>query len=84
MVPHQHGMRYDRSVWTYQRSDVRAFVSACLLCVLENSGNKIPRPLAAKIHAQTPNDIFHFDYLLFCESDRDDKYVLVIKDDLSG
>ena len=69
--------------WTDQRKDVRAFVSSCLLCVLAKSGNKIPRPLAVTLHASKPNEIIHIDYLFLGESDGE-KYVLVVKDDLSG
>ena len=70
--------------WTDQRDDVRAFVSSCLLCVLAKRGNKIPRPLAMTLHAMKPNEIIHFDYLFLGESDGANKYVVVVKDDLSG
>lgn len=70
--------------WNSQRDDVRSFVSSCLLCVLSKSGNKIPRPLSTTIHAAKPNKVIHFDYLFLGDNDRDKKYVLVVKDDLSG
>ena len=36
------------------------------------------------LHAMKPNEIIHFDYLFLGESDGANKYVLVVKDDLSG
>lgn len=46
---------HERFTWRNQRNDVRAFVSACLLCVLSKTGSKIPRPLATTAHASKPN-----------------------------
>lgn len=70
--------------WNSQRDDVRSFVSSCLLCVLSKSGKKIPRPLPTSIHAAKPNEVIHFDYFFLGDNDRDQKYVLVVKDDPSG
>lgn len=71
-------------VWKGITTDVREFVSNCLLCVLSRSGATIPRPLAQTLHAVKPNDVLHFDYLFLGRSDGDLKYVLVVKDDFSG
>lgn len=70
--------------WTGQQNDVREFVSACLHCRLSKSGEEIPRTLASTSHAKLPNEIIQFDYLFIGESKSDKKYVLVVKDDLSG
>lgn len=70
--------------WADQREDVRNFVSSCLLCLLSNSGNKVPRPLSSTLHASRPNEIIHFDYLFLGQSNKQFKYVLVVKEDLSG
>lgn len=70
--------------WTDMRDDVRSFVSSCLLCVLSKSGDKVPRPLSTTVHAVKPNEVIHFDYLFLGENEHDNKYVLVVKDDLSG
>ncbi len=70
--------------WIDQHDDVRAFVSSCLLCVLAKSGNKVPGLLSTTLHAKKPNEIIHFDCLFLGESDGDSRYVLVVKDDLSG
>lgn len=74
----------DSFTWTDMREDVRSFVASCLLCVLSKGGNKVPRPLSTTVHATKPNEVIHFDYLFLGESEDDRKYVLVVKDDLSG
>ena len=81
--PTWHALR-ERFTWVGLRDDVRSFVSSCLLCVLSKSGNKVPRPLSTTLHATKPNEIIHFDYLFLGEGEDDKKYVLVVKDDLSG
>jgi len=81
--PTEQALR-EHFVWKDQREDVRSFISSCLLCVLGKSGNKIPRPLSTTIHACKPNEVIHFDYLFLGENDKEQKYVLVVKDDLSG
>lgn len=70
--------------WTDIDEDVKAFNNACLLCVLSKSGNRVPRPLSSRAHASKPNEIIHFDYLFLGDSEGDEKYVLVVKDDLSS
>lgn len=81
--PTWHALR-SQFYWTDQREDVRNFVSACLLCMLAKSGNKVPRPLSTTVHGTKPNQVIHFDYLFLGQSDTDNKYALVVKDDLSG
>jgi len=81
--PTWHALR-EEFTWTDLRDDVRSFVSSCLLCVLSKSGNKVPRPLSTTLHATKPNEVIHFDYLYLGEGEDDHKYVLVVKDDLSG
>ena len=70
--------------WTNLRDDTRSFISSCTLCVLSKSGNKVPRPLSTTLHASKPDEVIYFDYLFLGDSDEDRKYVLVVKDDLSG
>ena len=81
--PTWHALR-NHFTWTDQRADVRNFVASCLLCLMSKSGNKVPRPLAMTLHATKPHEVIHFDYLFLGESDKDNKYALVVKDDLSG
>lgn len=78
-----HALR-ERFIWTDMREDTRSFVSSCLLCVLSKSGDKVPRPLASTTHSTKPNEVIQFDYLFLGESEDDNKYVLVVKDDLSS
>lgn len=64
--------------------EVKEFVNDCLLCIISNSGNRVPRPLSSGIHATKPGQILHFDYLYLGRSSGIEKYVLVLKDDLSS
>lgn len=70
--------------WTRLRQDATDFVAGCLFCILSKTGLKIPRPLAMTLHASSPNEVLHFDYLYLGASVDDEKYVLVLKDDLSS
>jgi len=70
--------------WTGIQRDVRDFVASCLLCIMAKSGNKIPRPLSTTLHGSKPNEVLHFDYLFLGKSIDDSKYVLALKDDISG
>lgn len=81
--PTWHALRNQFS-WTDQRDDVRNFVSFCLLCLLSKTGNKIPSPLSSTIHASRPNEVIHFDYLFLGQSEKEEKYAMIGKDDLSG
>jgi Integrase core domain/Integrase zinc binding domain len=71
--------------WTTMAKDVKVFVQNCLHCVATIHGDKVPRPLGTQLHAITPNEILHFDFLYIGLS-RDGKYqyLLLLKDDLSG
>ena len=48
------------------------------------SSEKVPRPLGHALHATSINEVIHFDYCWMGPSTGEDKYVLVIKDDLSS
>jgi transposase InsO family protein len=69
--------------WPTLRDDVKAFVSGCLHCMVTASG-KIPRPLGEALHATKPNQLLHWDWLCIYRGTTGEKYVLVIKDDMSG
>lgn len=71
-------------IWVDQRNDTHDFVSFCLLCVLSKSGNEVPRLLSTTIHGSRPNDVIHFEYVSLSQSDKEDKYALVVKNDLGG
>ena len=70
--------------WDGLADEAREFVNDCLLCIIAKSGNRIPRRLSSGIHATKPGEILHFDYLYLGRSSGVEKYVLVLKDDLSS
>ncbi|KAE9001180.1 hypothetical protein PF001_g4527 [Phytophthora fragariae] len=69
--------------WMTMSTDVSAFVSGCLHC-MATAGGRIPRPFGETLRATKPNEILHFDYLTMVESESGLKYVLVLKDNMSG
>jgi hypothetical protein len=69
--------------WTSLKADVKNFVTACLHCMVVD-GESIPRPWGEALHATKPNELIHFDWLSLPGSDEGLKYILVIKDDMSG
>ncbi len=54
--------------WKYMHNDVHEFVKGCLHCVGTRTGELIPRPLLSRMHAASPNELVHFDYLYMGES----------------
>ena len=70
--------------WKTRDQDVQSFVDSCLHCISTSSGEKVPRPLGHALHATTINEVLHFDYCWMGPSDVNEKYILVIKDDLSS
>lgn len=76
----------EKVLWSQQRSDVRAFLSSFLQCILRNSGDRIPCPLSTNYNATKPNKKLHLNYLYLVESSNGNqlKYVLVLKDALSS
>ncbi|GMG17483.1 unnamed protein product [Phytophthora fragariaefolia] len=69
--------------WKTLAADVAAFVCYCLHCMATARG-RIPRPFGETLVATKPNEILHFDYLSMVEGDGGVKYVLVLKDGMSG
>jgi RNase H-like domain found in reverse transcriptase/Integrase zinc binding domain len=70
--------------WPTLVEDVRAFCDTCLHCRSTIGGNRTPRPFGQVLHASLPNEIIHFDFLYMGPSQAGLKYLLLIKDDLSG
>lgn len=69
--------------WTTIKENVREFVSKCIHCLLENTGHKIPRPLAETLHGKRSTVVVHL-YLLYVRlSHFECRYALVIKYELS-
>ncbi|KAE9083679.1 hypothetical protein PF006_g26638 [Phytophthora fragariae] len=69
--------------WRSLRKDVAVFVSECMHCMATATG-KIPRPLGETLRATKPNEQLHFDFLSMAEGAGGLKYVLVLKDNMSG
>jgi Integrase core domain/Integrase zinc binding domain len=70
--------------WSTLREDVRTFCDTCLHCRSTVGGHRTPRPFGEALHASEPNEVIHFDYLYMGPSTAGFKYLLLIKDDLSG
>ncbi|KAE9082318.1 hypothetical protein PF005_g27402 [Phytophthora fragariae] len=64
-------------------ADVSAFVAGCLHCMVTANGC-VPRPYGETLVATKPNEVLHFDFLTMIEGERGLKYVLVLKDGMSG
>jgi Integrase zinc binding domain len=70
--------------WTGMEEDIRSFVKTCLHCESTLGRGMIPRPLGEALHAESPNEVLHFDFLYLGREDDQFTYVLVIKDDFSS
>jgi hypothetical protein len=70
-------------IWKTLEADVEKFVRGCLHCKCVD-GDMIPRSLGSALHAEKPNELIHFDWLSMPQATDGSKYVLVIKDDMSG
>jgi hypothetical protein len=69
--------------WTGMHKEVAAFIKTCLHCMVVD-GRVVPRPLGATLEATAPNMVLHFDFLELPVSYDGYKYVLVLKDGMSG
>jgi hypothetical protein len=49
--------------WQNLRSDLLVFHKQCIHCLAVGGPHRIPRPLGEALHADTPGDIIHMDYL---------------------
>jgi Integrase core domain len=70
--------------WNSLKEDVQTFCNTCLHCRSTIGGGRTPRPFGEALYASLPNEIIHFDFLYMGPSEKGCKYVLLIKDDLSG
>ncbi|GMF43082.1 unnamed protein product [Phytophthora fragariaefolia] len=64
-------------------ADVAAFVNGCLHCMTTASG-RFPHPFGETLVATKPNKLLRFDYHTMVEGEGGLKYVLVLKDGMSG
>ena len=51
---------------------------------MTRSGKIVPRPLGHALHDEHPNEVVHIHFLHMGQGTDDNKYVLLIKDDLSS
>lgn len=58
--------------------------SSCLLCTLPKRGSKVPHPSFTTVQVSRPIEIIHFSYVFLGQSDKQNKYALLIKNDLSS
>nr|CCA26202.1 AlNc14C357G10959 [Albugo laibachii Nc14] len=65
------------------RQDVVEFVEHCLHSMVV-VGERVPRPLGAALRATKPNEVLHFDFLTMSQVSNGSKYILVLKDGMSG
>ena len=69
--------------WRGMQKDVQAFIRDCLHCMAVGT-KKVPRPLGETLKATRPNEVLHFDFLTLPKATDGYKYVLVLKDGMSG
>lgn len=69
--------------WSSLAEDLRAFVHACINCLLTLGGEKISRPFLLAFHGKSLNDLVQFDYIELGDSQNGDKYVLMLFDEHS-
>lgn len=70
--------------WPTLDADVEAFCQDCFVCIISETGQKVPRPLGHQEHAERVSEILHFDFLYIGESSLSFEYILILKDDFSG
>ncbi|POM66566.1 Hypothetical protein PHPALM_17552 [Phytophthora palmivora] len=73
----------ERFTWNDMKSDMEVFVSRCLHCASALGGPPQSRVLGEVMHADSQNELIHWDYLFIEESTTGVVYVLFIKDDAS-
>lgn len=74
----------DNFYWKEMARDVESFVGSCIHCMSTESAERVPQPLGSALHGSRPNEVIHFDYCYMGSAENGQKYVLIIKDDLSS
>jgi hypothetical protein len=62
---------------------IAEFVAGCLHCMATASG-RIPRTFGETLTATKPNEVLQFDYMTMIEGEGGAKYILVLKEGMSG
>lgn len=70
--------------WDGINNDIERLVKSCIHCLSTKPGDIVPRPLGHGLHGEKPNDVLHFDYCYMMLGQCKKRYVLILKDDLSG
>ena len=70
--------------WKTLAKDIETFCRSFLHCMLASLLERIPRPLGHSLHADKPYRLIHFDYCYVGRGEKDQIYVLVLKDDFNS
>ena len=73
--------------WPEMAKQIEQMCAQCLHCITTRGGEKVPRPLGEAVHATECLTVLHMDFLYMeplKSKEHNMKYVLVLKDDLSG
>lgn len=62
---------------------VRTFVKACIHCLSTTGGDSIPPSFGPALHGTDRNDLDQFGYIDMGKSGSGDKYVLMVRADMS-
>ena len=81
------GWIVSKFVWLGMYKNIREFCVGCLHCMLTRGGRIVPRPFRETIHARTPNEVLHMDFMKITAASEGEpsnaEYVLVLKDGFS-
>lgn len=69
--------------WTFDKDDMFTFVIACIHCLSTTERGMEPRPFGPAFHGTKPNDLLQFDFINVAPGIDGEKYVLMLRDDLS-
>lgn len=70
--------------WDGVAGDVTALVRGRLHCLVTRTGERVPRPLGHAMHGDRPKEVVHLDFLFMGESSEHERYLLILRDDVSG
>lgn len=79
-----HSIVAEEFWWSGMKADVSTFVRGCLHCLMTRGGDVVPRPLGTALHGTKTNEVVHMDFLYMGPGRDGNKYVLILRDDLSS
>lgn len=74
----------EQFTWSTLKEGTREFVVDSIHCLMAKPDLKISRPLVTTFHATSPSDGVQFDYLNVKPVSWRNRFILVVKDDLTG